>query len=129
MWFWSCLCSARARTGGNIDDTLGYSYENGTTTGMLAYAKLLQNVEIYLEKRIRQLDDYLMSERYSSYSEFLDLMNTDLFIKFDTELNECKQKLLNFIRERRDPLLAGKSAEDLNSLLLDSLDRNPLADK
>ncbi|MGD2200739.1 MAG: hypothetical protein PVJ38_03775 [Candidatus Bathyarchaeota archaeon] len=97
----------------------------GEKTGFTAAATLLQNMEIYLERRLRQLDDYIWENNYKTYSDFTELTKSDSFDEFILEFEEYN----NFIKlweDNKGTPEAGDISNEFNDWLLEHININPL---
>ena len=87
-------------------------------------AKILQRVQMYIERRIRQLDEFVSLIKYQSYSKFQTLKETDEMKRFRSELKEFND-LQNAWKNKPNI----KTSTDLSKWINEHIDDNPLKKK
>lgn len=102
----------------------------GEKRGMHAVTTILQDTEIYLERRLRQLDDYVWRKDYKNYMDFLKITEEPAFQRFKSELEEYVKKL-----DAWNSSLGGTSEErrrassELSKWLSEHIDIDPFTEK
>lgn len=96
--------------------------------GSAAVAGIVQRTQIYLERRLENLKDYVWQRDYEKYLDFLEITKEQNYKAFLSELNQY----LEHLNEWSDALTS-KSGEDrkrtslaLSKWLLENIDYNPL---
>lgn len=88
---------------------------------LAAAANLLQQTQLYMEARIRQLDDYLYEKGFTNYSEFTRLKDEENVKRLREELKEYLAKQGDFSAHTTQ-----ENSLALNKWLSDHEDINPL---
>lgn len=97
-------------------------------SGSAAVAEILQRTQIYLERRLETLKDYVWQRDYEKYLDFLEITKEQSYKAFLSELNQYLEHL-----NKWDGALTSKRSEDrkrtsvaLSKWLSENIDRNPL---
>jgi len=98
----------------------------GENRGINAVITILQQMEVYLERRLRQLDDYVWSRNYQTYEDFLKITEEPSFQNFNSELEDYVEKLDSWNESLGGSAEERKKASlELNTWLSERIDVNP----
>ena len=93
------------------------------TQRLIDATNILQQTQIYMERRFRQLSDYVYKKGFRDFSKFLKIKEEEKLMNFRKELKiYCKKHEALF-----NP--TGDATLELNKWLSDHINLNPLEDE
>lgn len=97
--------------------------------GLHAIGMILQDTEIYLELRIRQLDDYIVSKNYKTVKSFQNIKEDEKLIAFNKELKEYNSLLKAWdVSQSENKEDRKSSSTNLSKWLSEHIENNPFLD-
>lgn len=94
--------------------------------GLKATFVICQDIEMYLERRLRQLSDFILIYKYNNYKEFLEIVDDERFLKFIQEIEDFSNLLNEWdvATEKNRP----DASKKLSKWLSENINKNPLFD-
>lgn len=96
--------------------------------GLTAVTGILQLTQIYLERRLAGIDDYIWKRKYSTYTDFLKVTSETRYQKLLAELEEYRETLDAWVESltSRKPEDRKKTSLSLSKWLKKHSNANPL---